>query len=313
MPLRSSYCVFRRGARASHSCTTASSCAEAIRTASSCRRTGLHVFERQVRHLRRHYRIVPAPRLLDAVRSRRVGQRFPVAITFDDDLANHVAVALPILRRHATTATFFLGGASLHGPFTFWWERLQRAVDQGVGGLHELVAAESSAARLTQSLRELARAIVELPPAARDRVAARLSEAVGPDPPDSGLRAEDVRVLASSGMTVGFHTRRHDPLTRLGDDELAQALVDGREALAAIVDAPIDCIGYPHGRADARVAAAAETAGFRTGFTTKHVPVMPDDHPLLQGRIWPSPRSSGVLALQLVHALLMSSSGREQG
>src|SRR5437762_2220702 len=40
-------------------------------------------FGRQLRHLRRHYRVVPAAELLDAVRSRRRGERFPVSITFD--------------------------------------------------------------------------------------------------------------------------------------------------------------------------------------------------------------------------------------
>src|SRR4051812_48029869 len=35
------------------------------------------VFVRQLRHLRRHYRVVPAAKLLEAVRSRRRGQRFP--------------------------------------------------------------------------------------------------------------------------------------------------------------------------------------------------------------------------------------------
>ena len=70
-------------------------------------------FRRQLRHLRRHYHVVPASELLDAVRSRRRGQRFPVAITFDDDLAGHARDALPELQREGLTATFFLGGTSL--------------------------------------------------------------------------------------------------------------------------------------------------------------------------------------------------------
>ena len=43
-------------------------------------------FERQMRHLRRCYRVVKAAEILEAAGNRRRGRRFPVAITLDDDL-----------------------------------------------------------------------------------------------------------------------------------------------------------------------------------------------------------------------------------
>src|SRR3954447_7633376 len=46
---------------------------------------GIDAFERQVRHLRRWYRVVPASALCDAASARRRGEAVPVAITFDDD------------------------------------------------------------------------------------------------------------------------------------------------------------------------------------------------------------------------------------
>ena len=52
-----------------------------------------------------------------------------MAITFDDDLPEHVRDALPALRAADLPATFFLNGASLHSPHAFWWEELQQAVD----------------------------------------------------------------------------------------------------------------------------------------------------------------------------------------
>ena len=56
------------------------------------------------------------------------GEPFPLAITFDDDLRSHVELALPILPVAGAPATFFLTGASLQGPASFWWERLDRAL-----------------------------------------------------------------------------------------------------------------------------------------------------------------------------------------
>jgi peptidoglycan/xylan/chitin deacetylase (PgdA/CDA1 family) len=262
---------------------------------------GAAVFERQLRHIRRRYRLVSSAELLEAVRTRRRGQRFPVAVTFDDDLACHAQLSLPILERVGVPATFFLSGASLEEPFAFWWERLQRAFDEGIEDIPAVVGAEGS------GILELGQAIESMTPAERDAVSSRLAERLGPDPPDAGMRAADVRRLVAPGMTVGFHTRRHDPLASLPEEALEAALHEGRKELEEIVGRPLDVIGYPHGSADRRVAAAARTAGFRVGFAVNEDAVWPGSDPLLLGRVTPTYRSPGHFAVQLVLQLLSRS------
>ena len=266
------------------------------------------VFERQVRHLRRHYRIVPAADLHAEARSRRRGQRFPVAITFDDDLACHVDVSLPILSRHGATATFFLSGASLERPFAFHYERLQRAYDEDLPDVASVVLGKAGSE--PRPIHELGLAMENMSPHDRDGASARLAAALGPDPPTAGIRAAQVRALADAGMTVGFHTRRHDSLAWLDDDQLGDALTVGRDELTEAAGRPLTVIGYPHGRADERVAAAARAAGFTSGFTTRHEAVTPLSDELLQGRVGPSLRSSGALSIQLALALVTSGSAR---
>jgi peptidoglycan/xylan/chitin deacetylase (PgdA/CDA1 family) len=259
---------------------------------------GAAIFERQLRYVRRRYRLVPSRDLLEAVRTRRRGQRFPVAITFDDDLACHALVSLPILERVGAPATFFLSGASLDAPFAFWWERLQRAFDEDVEDVPALVG---SAGR---TIHELGWDIEAMTPSDRDAVSARLAERLGPDQPDAGMREGEVRTLVARGMTVGFHTRRHDPLTSLSDNALATALREDREHLEEIVGRRLDVIGYPHGKADRRVADAARAAGFTTGFAVGEDAVWPESDPLLLGRVTPTYRSQGHFAVQLVVHLL---------
>ena len=92
---------------------------------------GSACFRAQMRHLAARYEIVEAQEILSAASARRRGGKFPVAITFDDDLPTHARVAAPLLAQLGLPATFFLSGASLERPFQFWWERLQDAFDSG--------------------------------------------------------------------------------------------------------------------------------------------------------------------------------------
>ncbi len=268
----------------------------------------ISAFAQQLRHIRRHYRVVSAADILEATRARHRGQRFPVAITFDDDLSSHVRDALPALQRENVAATFFLGGASLREPHAFWWEDLQRAIDGRLvepDGVSHVSESDFRAAleRSPRAIFRVASAIERLEPRQRADAAAALRAAVGPPPADSGLRVEDVRALADAAFEVGFHTLRHDALPALPDAALDRALRDGREALDAAVGRPLRLIAYPHGKADSRVAEAAREAGFALGFTTRRGVVAPDSDPFLIPRTVPDLSASG-LALRLARAFL---------
>ena len=261
---------------------------------------GTSLFSAQVRHLCSSYRVVAASELMRAVRDRRPGEPFPVAITFDDDLRTHAEVVVPILKSAGATGTFFLSGASLRAPHRFWWERLQDAVDQRL----DLAPLGLSPSPETTDIHELGRHIEELPRAARQRIEAELERIVGADPPDVGLRAEDVGRLAAAGVEVGFHTRRHDRLPPLDDQDLDRAMREGRNELTEALGQPLTTISYPHGRADARVASAARAAGFETGFSGLPEAVTAESDPLLLGRLSPSYKSVGELAYDVARALI---------
>jgi peptidoglycan/xylan/chitin deacetylase (PgdA/CDA1 family) len=255
------------------------------------------LFESHVHYLASRYRVVAASELPRALRERRPGDPFAVAITFDDDLRSHVDFAAPILERAGVTATFFLSGASLRNPHRFWWERLQEAVDRRL----DLSAVGLPA---TAGIHELARTVESLPARDLDAIDAALRDLVGPDPADAGIRAEDVRRLLDAGFEIGFHTHHHYRLPPLPDEELERAMYEGREELEEVVGRRLTTIAYPHGRGDARVAAAARAAGFDLGFTGVPAPVMPGGDALLLGRLSPSYDSLGELAFNLAWTLL---------
>ena len=269
---------------------------------------GSALFEAQVRYMRAHFRLVSASDLLDAASSRRRGERFPVALTFDDDLPSHSSLAMPILRRLGTPATFFLCGASLDGPHRFWWERLQCAFDRGEGGRVREIVARHSTGKATRgaffTIHQLAGVVEGLPPDDQDAVSAELEALVGPDPPDAGMRAAEVTRLARAGFEIGFHTLRHRQLPSLENGELAQAMREGRDRIKSVAAREVRAIAYPHGKAGPRVAAAASEAGFDLGFTSSWTAVGPEAEPLLLGRVEAPFDSTGELARRVVRALI---------
>jgi len=254
---------------------------------------GIALFEAQLRHLRGCYRLVRAEELLSAVVARRRGERFPIALTFDDDLVSHVRLAAPILQRVGAPATFFLCGASLERPHAFWWQRLQRAADEG----HQLPIEG-------RDVHEVAARVESLSPEARDRMEEWLVQRLGPDPENEGLRSEHVNELVERGFEIGFHTLRHDRLTGLDDGALARAMTEGRAELEHAAARPLTAIAYPHGKADEEVARAAREAGFVLGFTGYQRPVVRASDPMLLGRFVPAHGPVAAFALQLVRTVL---------
>jgi peptidoglycan/xylan/chitin deacetylase (PgdA/CDA1 family) len=258
---------------------------------------GTALFKAQLGHLEKRYDVVAPSEILAATRRRRRGDRFPVAITFDDDLRSHTEVAMPTLMRIRLPAAFFICGASLEEPFAFWWERLQNAVDRELADMPALRVGDA------RSIHEVGIAIEAMTPEERDTVSAALSSRIGPDPGEAGMRTSDVQELAAAGFEIGFHTLRHDVLPALDDERLERAMDEGRERLADVVHAPITMIAYPHGRWDARVVDHARAAGYGLGFTCEPEPVTHDGDPLALGRVEPA-FSMGSFALQLAGTLV---------
>ena len=249
---------------------------------------GTRAFDAQIRHLKRRYTVVPASRILAASEARRRWQRFPVAITFDDDTPSHVAAAMPILQRRQVPATFFLSGASLEQPHAYWYDRLQVAIDRGLVTTSQPLEGLSPGGVQAErrQIHDIAEAIKTLAPAEYDRVAEELLQRLGSDPPEYAMSKSDVRALAGAGYEIGFHTLRHYILPSLDDRSLARAMEEGRSELASLVGAEMSMIAYPNGDADRRVANAARSAAYTLGFTADPRAVLPGTDALLIGRVY---------------------------
>lgn len=258
--------------------------------------------------LQRGLIIVPLADLQRRVHERRFGQRIPVAITFDDDLPEHMATA-DLLAQRGVPATFFLSGREEQDRRSTWWERLAHVVAaEGcptvVSGLRDLIDLEPPP---VDGL-GLAAAVQALPPVRKHLVDQRLLHLAGGDPPGAGLPAEDIHRLVAAGFEIGFHTCDHAVLPDLGPAELRHALTVGRERLAAATGKPVVNVAYPHGRQDATVRLAAATAGYAAGFTTTAAAVTPSSHAMAVPRLV-APQAPGSNVLAMAAAALGSRAG----
>lgn len=232
----------------------------------------------QLAFLCRHFHLVRAGDLLNAVESRGQRARIPLAVTFDDDTACHLEHAAPVLRAHGAPATFFLNGMGLDAPCPYWWEWLQAARDGGASWDDILPAPARAQLGADPAAWEVSLAVEALAPVDRAQLAETWRARVG-SVAEPGLRAADVAALAAQGFELGFHGAHHEPMSLVDDATLAAELERG----PAFADTTV--IAYPHGKADARVADAARARGFTAGFTVEPRAVTPDDDPLLLGRV----------------------------
>jgi peptidoglycan/xylan/chitin deacetylase (PgdA/CDA1 family) len=247
------------------------------------------LFRRQVELLLDAGDIVPVRELVESPRRE---QRPRFALTFDDDHTGYVETVLPALEARRVPATFFLSGRALHGLPPYWWTSVECSLRT-----HGLDFTRKTLGVAAQTVGNIA---VELEQSGR---AAQLVSRLPPvnEPP---MTSADVRALAQAGMTIGFHTLHHPVLTTQSGRALEAALNDGRLELAIAAGTGVDFLAYPHGRASAGVAEAAERANYAAAFTTGGRPITPDSDRFLLDRWEPGRLEADEFGAQLAMRLL---------
>lgn len=206
--------------------------------------------------LARWFNVLPLDVAAQLLRAGRLPSR-AMSITFDDGYADNHDLALPILRRHGLTATFFVATGFLNGG-RMWndsvIEALRRSRHDSVD-LSGTAAAGigllplSSVAERRQAISRVIGATKYLAPSERSAWVAAIVDRAGAELPDDLMMTTDqVRGLHRAGMGIGAHTVSHPILARLASAEAHREITEGRRALQDIVGAPIPLFAYPNGK-----------------------------------------------------------------
>jgi peptidoglycan/xylan/chitin deacetylase (PgdA/CDA1 family) len=241
-------------------------------------------FERHVSYLARTRNVLSLDDVLAIRRGRRPAPRHAVLVTFDDAYADFATNAWPTLRRHGLPVTLFVPTAYPDRPErAFWWDRLHRVVvaaaDAGTlsSPLGRMPAGTPAQRRQTmralrawvtrQPHREALAALAAMEAGAGDAMAAMEAGAGGAV--SSVLGWDELRALATEGVTLAAHTRTHPCLDRVTLAEARAEILGARADLGRETGVPPPrVLAFPGGRTSDAVVDLLAAEGYEAAFTT---------------------------------------------
>ncbi|MBD3376185.1 polysaccharide deacetylase family protein [candidate division KSB1 bacterium] len=233
-------------------------------------------FDRQMRHLKRHYRVLSLETLFEHVERCHPLPKRAVLITFDDAYADLKDYAIPILKRHNLSAVIFVPTAYPgHPERWFWWDQLYFAINHTrrsrirFKGLEEFVL--STKASRETAIRHVQDTIKTLPhQMAQERLESFFDELDVPLPDlQSVLDWDELRELMNQGFYLGPHTRNHPILSQADQPIIEKEIKGSLEDLKLFADSAYPVFCAPNGGQNAKVRNVLLQCGIRLAFSTR--------------------------------------------
>ena len=269
-------------------------------------------FDWMVRLIGRNFNVLPFGQAVSLLKCGAL-PKAAACITFDDGYKDNFSVALPILKRHGLTATFFIATGFLAGG-RMWNDDIIEAmrllpsevVDWSEFGL-EQYDLTTHAERLNAISAVLGK-LKYFPHGQRETTAREIARRAGVgDRSGLMMSADEVRAVRAAGMELGGHTRTHPILTSLADSDAYSEITQGKIELEAILDEPVNVFAYPNGNPQldlsSRHVEMLRNAGFIAAATTQRGVGLVETDPLMMPRFTPWDRTPARFATRCALAL----------
>lgn len=208
-------------------------------------------FDATLTWIKREFQALPLPEAIVGLREGRLPSR-ALAITFDDGYEDNYSVAMPLLRKHGLTATFFIATGFIDGG-RMWNDSIIETVRHAPKGVFEAgrwgqyVLADPASRR--QAINALIGQIKYLEIDERQNVVDVLVRQAGLSLSDKLMMTSgQVHAMHAAGMTIGAHTCSHPILTRLTTQDAMAEIANGKAELETMVGARVGLFAYPNGR-----------------------------------------------------------------
>jgi peptidoglycan/xylan/chitin deacetylase (PgdA/CDA1 family) len=222
----------------------------------------VEMFRRQMETLRRNFTVLPLLELAERARRNEL-PRNGVAVTFDDGYRDNYTNAFPVLRDLGLPATIFLTTDAVDRNALLWHDRVFDA-------FHRTRKPEARPP-LAEVLAGLRRSSPEERDLEIDRLLETLEIEPGVPPGWEKLTWDQVREMASSGISFGAHTIDHPILTFVYEEEARRQIRESKRRIEAELGAPVTMFAYPNGSAadfDRSTQRIVEEEGFSIALTT---------------------------------------------
>ena len=227
-------------------------------------------FERQLRLLKRWFRLLPLSEAVRRLGGRRLRPR-AACLTLDDGYADNAAVVLPILQRHGVPAAFLIASGYLDGG-CMWNDAVIEVVRNAPGERLERVR----------------------------RMVYRFSPTM--------LSSDQLIALHRADMEIGARTVSHPILTSASNAQARAEIVDCRARLQKIIHHEVSMFAYPNGKPgqdfEERHAAMLRAQGFEAAVTTAWGAARPSTDPFYLPRFTPWDRGSAGFLLRMARNMM---------
>ena len=175
-------------------------------------------------------------------------------ISFDDGYADNHHVAMPILKRHGLTATFFIATRFLDGG-RMWNDTIVEAIRGCSAPLLDLSSlglgsyALGAVAERRIAIAGLVDQIKYRPVAERITITEQIALLARVElPQDLMMTSHEVKAMRQAGMQIGAHTESHPILARLTDEQARQEILGGKSTLEQLLGERVGLFAYPNGK-----------------------------------------------------------------
>ena len=238
------------------------------------------VFRKQMEFLRKNFPVVSLEEIASGMFPQN-GEKYCVAITFDDGYRDNFLHAFPVLKDLGMSATFFLATGYIETGEMPWYDQVCWAFKLTTQPQFSLCPIGCPAAYLggrSERLQAMGKTLAWLrgaQDAERTRMIPRLLEALGvPEPlslPNLMLSWTQVQQMSKEKFTFGAHTVSHPALSRISGERLEAEILKSKDKIEDKLQLPVRHFAYPFGQPfdiNAESKQAVQRAGFSTAVTT---------------------------------------------
>lgn len=210
-------------------------------------------FDQMLGWITQWFNVLPLDEALERLKKNTLPPR-SAAITFDDGYEDNFSIALPLLKKHKVSATFFIATGFLDGG-RMWNDSVIEAIRRTERPTLDLTSIGLQVIRVTD-IDEKRTAIAKVIGAlkyeqfdTRRTKTDALAELAGVElPTDLMMNSVQVCEMYAQGMGIGAHTVNHPILARIDLKSAEQEILNSKLVLEGLINEPITLFAYPNGK-----------------------------------------------------------------